>query len=84
MSSDNKSIQFLGITGLLYKENETEFYIDSERLASPTYGIVIFTNSVRKKNGGNYSKVPAAENERIISNVIDILKGKSLHVEVMP
>ena len=74
MNSDNKSIQFLGITGLLYKENQTEFYVDSERLAGPAYGIVIFNNSVRKKDGDNYTKVPAAEKERIISNVIDILK----------
>ena len=77
------AITILGRTGMLFSANKNEYYIDSEGLAGPDYGFLIYRTSVKLKKGNEHFKIDQDQQNEIISKVIEIFQRHSIYFEVI-
>ena len=81
--SDGYSVEVLGRTGLLYREYDRSVFIDSEVLAPPA-GILVYRDSIRHwQSPPGDCEVSETERERILGNVLAILRSQGIDVQVM-
>ncbi len=81
--SDGYSVEVLGRTGLLYREQGRSLFVDSEVLAPPA-GILVYRDSIRRWHSPpGESEVSEAERDRILGNVLAALQSQGIDVQVM-
>jgi hypothetical protein len=77
------TIQILGRAGLLFKTPKAEYFVDSEGLAGPEYGIVIYQRSIKKMDGIKRMELTDLEKQGIVNKVIELLKSSNIYVEII-
>lgn len=61
-----KKIEYTGRAGLIYKNDELRYSIDSEMLVSDDYDIVVYPDSVYLLKGSQKIKVTGSEEKRFL------------------
>ena len=80
VSDDGFSVEFLGRSGIEYKEGEKSLRVDSEMLAPP-YGIAIYQESIRRWHPPFESVLLTAEHKnRIVDNIALVIESQGLRV----
>ena len=80
VSDDGFSVEFLGRSGIEYKEGEKSLRVDSEMLAPP-YGIAIYRESIRRWHPPFESVLLTAEHKnRIVDNIALVIESQGLRV----
>lgn len=82
--ADGSVLIMQGRTGLLFKRNGNQYFIDSERLMGPEYGIAVYANSVKRQVDDNRTvDLPVEEKKNVFFAVIDLLKHNNIYVEII-
>jgi len=78
-----REVKFLGRSGLIFKYQNDDYYIDSEMSFSKDIDIVIFKESVRLKDRNE--SVSEIVKKEVLDHLLDYLKNKEkLKVELFP
>lgn len=81
--SAGNTLQMLGRAGILFTTKDSEFFIDSEGLAGPEFGIAIFKKDVYKIVNSKREPINEIEQKDIIEKVVDLLHTNKIYVEVI-
>jgi len=81
--SDGYSVEILGRTGLVYREQERCAFVDSEVLMPPA-GILVYQDTIcRWEPPHEHQVLGPAERARILSNILTVLGSQGVEVQVI-
>lgn len=78
-----RSVKILGRAGVLYKDNNIKYLVDSELLFGEDYDIVIYKDNIKYYNSINDNEISEELKDEIVENVCKILKSRNFKVVVM-
>lgn len=82
-SSSGFSVEVLGQTGLTYREDDHEMFVDSEVLAGPA-GMVVYRDTISRWNPPHDGEIISdANRERILQNIKDAFQFQGFEIEVI-
>jgi hypothetical protein len=82
-SDEGLSVEFLGRTGIEYREGERSAFVDAEILAAG-HGIAVFKNSIRSwRPPHDKDKFTAEQRERIAANIRAAIEFVRQPIEVI-
>lgn len=77
------SVKILGRAGILYKDNNNKYLVDSEMLFGDYYDIVIYKDNIKFYNSIKNDEISEELKEEIIENICKKLKSRNLKVVFM-
>jgi hypothetical protein len=82
-SSNGFSVEVLGRTGLRYREERRQMFVDSEVLIG-TSGIAVYKDTIRKWDPP-YNNVPVTDSDRdrILKNIRDAFRSHGFEIDVI-
>jgi hypothetical protein len=78
---EGRSVKILGKAGVLYRDKDGEFFIDSEILVSPPFDLVIFSDGIGYSNNPN-GFITEEKKKEIIVNAVRLFESIGMKVEV--
>jgi len=82
-SSDGFSVEVEGRTGIAYRENGREMFVDSEVLAGPA-GMVVYQNTINRwKPPHDNEEISAAGRNRILENIREAFRFQGFDIEII-
>jgi hypothetical protein len=82
-SSDGFSVEVLGRTGLRYREEGRQMFVDSEVLIGPS-GMALYKDTIQKCDPP-YDNVPVTDSDRdrIVNNIRDAFRSQGFEIDVI-
>jgi len=78
-----KKVKFLGRAGIIFNHGGVDYYVDSEMLDGKKYDLVVYTDTVRRKDSSEI--VTGALKGKVLKSLIDYLKDReNLRVDLYP
>jgi len=82
-STDGFSVEVLGRTGLCYREDGRQMFIDSEVLVGPS-GMAVYSDTINKWDPPhNNLPVSDHDHERILKNIRDAFRFQGFEIDVI-
>ena len=82
-SSDGFSVEVLGRTGLRYREEGRQMFVDSEVLIGPS-GMALYKDTIQKWDPPD-DNVPVTDSDRdrIVNNIRDAFRSQGFEIDVI-
>ena len=82
-SSDGFSVEVLGRTGLRYREEGRQMFVDSEVVTGPS-GMTVYKDTIQKWDPP-YDSVPVTDSDRdrILNNIRDAFRSQGFGIDVI-
>lgn len=77
-----KKLRYLGRSGIVLNHEGVDYYIDSEMLDGKKYDLVVYTDTVKRKDNLEISETLKDE---VLTSLLDYLRNReNLRVELLP
>lgn len=81
-SSDGFSVEVLGRTGLRYREEGRQMFVDSEVLTGPS-GMAVYKDTIQKWDSPYDKAVTDSDRDRILKNITDAFRSQGFEIDVI-
>lgn len=83
IKNSRRSVKILGRAGVLYKDNNIKYLVDSELLFGGEYQIVIFKHNIKYYDSSKEGEISEELKDDIVKNVCKLLQSSNFNVEVI-
>lgn len=81
--NEGHSLKLLGRAGMIYKDQEMEYLIDSEMLSGGQFDWVIYSDMISHYDKGKKGLVDEQKKKEILAKVIKLLESRGIKVDIV-